>query len=361
MIAVVRVDSIIGSTQLTNGHPPDVVVTVRDPIKGCLAGEALRVQGWVTGRPFPPELDDHGEYIRRWEASPTTPPAPGARLLLYLRRAEPDRLQQVPSNNGPVWLSDPSPQQVAVVRGTTWIKFRLDEQTGWQEPSRLFVISGTLENTSRDTMDFDQRNVHVLDVSMPTGLAPGDRWRAHPQLATRLRPGERLSYFFYIDWVSPVPIGYPGSYAFNLELPAEVWGPRKFWLGPPATNLPDEPLGQGNDIHVEFRVDGQPNLNLAAAAAWEVFTASVDSIAPGTVDSRHPYQVSLIDRRWLLNQHDDVVVFSDWPQSLPLEPVIGRRFIVFRNRNGQIFHVAAVSRLNLNIVESELRWVEENK
>jgi hypothetical protein len=360
IIAVVHVDTVVGAPPLTNGHAPDVVVTVRDSIKGCRPGDVLTIQRWVTGRPWSDALGftSREDSRRRWESAPTSPPSPRSEILVCLKRVGDGQAEQIQSTEGPVFLSSPKAQQVAVVRGTTWLEFHVDSLPSFQEPMHPYAVSGTLWNRSSQAIEFNLRNARIVGVEMPTGLGPEERWSAHPPPPTKVDGGAHVPYFFFVDWVSSVPIGFPGTYRYDLELPAEVTGPPR--IAQEGVSL-GEAFGAGHVLHAEFKLLGAPNLHEVARASWAVCTATIDSILPLAANARAPRQVSLIDRRWLLSGPPDATVFTDWPATLPLKPTLGGRYIVFFNRAGQVFYVAEVNKTSLLWVEGALRWVEQNR
>ena len=50
VIAVARVNRVLGHEPFTNKNPPSVLVTVQDVIKGATRGEVIRIVGWVRFR-----------------------------------------------------------------------------------------------------------------------------------------------------------------------------------------------------------------------------------------------------------------------------------------------------------------------
>ena len=342
IICLARVDRVLGAAPFTNRNPPDVFVTVQDGIKGTQRGETLQILGWVTGAPH--WSDVHGltiHDIRLWESRRTVPPAIGARLLLFLERSGQHQAKRIQGSNGPVFIASPDARTIETVRGAAWLDFTIRPIP--KSPRHPVTVGGILTNHSPDSMSFDLRHA-LTHGHMPTVLEPGERWRPHPPPPIRLGPGERRAYSFPLRDISPVPIGVPGPYSFDIHLPANV-------------------NGQGSYLSVAFRIDGEIRLRDAAACSWMVFAAAVDSIFPFRPDLGPAHWVSLIDHRFLHHEPHGAprgyVLSVDWHRDLPLRPIPGRRYIFFLDRQGRVFHVAEMNSANLRSVEAGLAWVEQ--
>lgn len=340
IIAVARVDRVVGRAPFTNAKPPIVMVTVEDGIKGAGRGEEIRLLEWVSGSPYwSTGRGPSGDDLSRWASKPVEAPRIGANLLVFLKRVGPHDAKPLRGMDGSIFVDSPIPSTVEIVRGTAWFTFSMQAVPPTITRGSAIEIRGVLKNRSSDTMSFDLRNAQVRQVSTPIGFVPIKRWRELAPPPVRLAPGASQPFSFPAQVVSAGPIGMPGSYWLDFKLPANV-------------------NNQGSDVSLYFQLEGEATPLDAATAARMVFAATVDSIFPFRPEIGPVHGVSLSQHQFLLGElaHSPPgnVLYVDWRSNLPMHPVRGGRYLFFLDGNWQLFHVAEASQANLEQVRRGL-------
>lgn len=344
IIAVVRVDRVVGRGPFTNAKPPMFMVTVEDGIKGAGRGEEIHILEWVSGSPYcSTGRGPSGDDLHQWASKPVEAPRIGADLLVFLKRIGPNDAKPMTGMAGSIFVDSPVPSTVELVRGTAWVSFAMQPVSPTIPRGSAIEISGLLRNRSNDTMTFDLRNAQV---STPVGFVPIKRWRGLAPPPARLAPGECRPFSFPAQAVSAVPIGMPGSYWLDFRLPADV-------------------NNQGSEVSVYFQLEGEASPLDAATAARMVFAATVDSIYPFRPEIGPVHGVSLSQHQFLVGElaHSPQgnVLYVDWRSNLPMRPARGGRYLFFLDGNWQLFHVAEANQANLEQVKRGLSRSESRE
>ncbi len=347
IIAVARVDRVVGRGPFTNAKPPIVMVTVENGIKGAGRGEEIRILEWVAGSPYwSTGRGPSGDDLHRWASKPVEAPRIGANLLVFLKRIGPHDAKPMTGMDGAIFEDSPVPSTVEIVRGTAWLSFAMQPVPPTIPRGSPIEIRGVLRNRSTDTMTFDLRNAQIRQVSTPIGFVPIKRWRELAPPPARLAPGESRPFSFPAQTVSAVPIGMPGGYWLDFKLPANV-------------------DNQGNDVSVYFQLEGKATPLDAATAARMVFAATVDSVYPFRPEIGPVHGVCLSQHQFLLGElaHSPQgnVLCVDWRVNLPMRPARGGRYLFFLDGNWQLFHVAEANQANLEQVRRGLSASESRE
>jgi hypothetical protein len=226
---IIVAGTIDGTTRpgpFTNANPPVVKLTATDCWKGCNPGEHLEIAQWVDPKPShsgKPHPSDPQAEQAAWERATVQPPAPGTKVMLFLRRdgAQLLRVQDSGGYGGFVMVVGGNEKQMQRSAGMCEIAVTIAGARDRTVAGTPVMLHVEVTNRSGTAAVF---HAESLTLTLRTDTRPGEdlspTWT--PLAPLTLDAGTQRGFDWNLRELFPGEFAKPGTYWLTLDAPAAL-------------------------------------------------------------------------------------------------------------------------------------------